>query len=190
MELVVKNLYSNNPPNLIPRPESFYEQSICWFSGKLATDECPYTFRELTTTNDIPYCNLSHDKDYHYYLGAAYAHWLDRKETEQGRNRFRLKRPGTDQFDGDDSITRKARIEIVNPHNHDRFISTRNGPNRILFRAVPSPLVKYVVWIINGIEVAKSPPPYEFSWKMTRGRHVVHAVTPNNEAAQVIIHVE
>jgi hypothetical protein len=87
-------------------------------------------------------------------------------------------------------MNRGSRIEIVTPHNLDRFVLTSHNSGRVLFRAVPNPVVSHVVWMLDGMEIASTPPPYEFSWQMTRGRHVVHAVTPNRGAAEVTIHVE
>ena len=88
------------------------------------------------------------------------------------------------------SIMKTPGITIVSPHDYDRFVLSPHRTNRIRFRAIVKPVVDHVTWLIDGKEVEKTPPPYQFFWKPTVGRHVVHAVTPNRRAAQVIIHVE
>ena len=85
---------------------------------------------------------------------------------------------------------RGAGVEIVSPHNLDRFVLSAHNSRQVLFRAVPASVVEYVLWLMDGVEIARTPPPYEFSWQMTRGTHTVFAVTPNKDAAQVTIHVE
>jgi hypothetical protein len=78
----------------------------------------------------------------------------------------------------------------VSPHESDRFVLSPHHTNRILFRAVPGTVVDQVVWLVDGIEIGKTPPPYELFWDAVRGTHEVHAVTPNGQAARVTIHVE
>jgi hypothetical protein len=83
-----------------------------------------------------------------------------------------------------------SRISIVNPHDFDHFVLSPHARSPIRFRAIPSPLVPYVVWMVDGMEIARTPPPYELVRSLTRGRHVVHAVTPDNVADHVTILVE
>jgi hypothetical protein len=62
--------------------------------------------------------------------------------------------------------------------------------NKVLLRAVPYPVVDEVIWLVDGVEIARSRPPYELLWDLTRGTHRILAVTPKRQAAQVTIHVE
>jgi membrane carboxypeptidase/penicillin-binding protein PbpC len=84
----------------------------------------------------------------------------------------------------------KAKIKILNPHDSDRFIMSSHLPNRIVFRALPESVVDHVTWLLDGFEIARTAAPYELVWELSRGRHVLHAVTPINEAAQVTFSVE
>jgi hypothetical protein len=46
------------------------------------------------------------------------------------------------------------------------------------------------VWLVDGVELTRTPPPYEYFWEPTKGRHVIHAVTPDRQAAQITVLVE
>jgi penicillin-binding protein 1C len=191
---LIKHLYHDQNPGEFNRPTTVKDRIICSMSGKLATSKCPYTTTELFVENQemIPECELPHDDRAHHSLAAPYAQWIDRREHEQGKGRFRLMRPKP-LPEGPryrSTQTGKSNIEIINPHEMDRFILSNHSSNRVLFRAVPEPVVEYVVWLIDGFEVARVPPPYELLWELTRGKHTVHAVTPSNNAAKINIQVE
>jgi membrane carboxypeptidase/penicillin-binding protein PbpC len=83
-----------------------------------------------------------------------------------------------------------SRIEIISPHNRDRFVLSRHIHNPIVFRALPERVVEHVVWYLNGKELARSGPPYEFFWEPIRGSHELLAVTPDNVAAKATFSVE
>jgi penicillin-binding protein 1C len=156
--------------------------------------------RASSSVGEPGICDIPHDSRQHHFLGAPYAQWIDRRETELGPGRFRLAQP--EPFSAERSArlplilsepgTNKARqrIEIVSPHDADRFVLSPYRPNRVLFRAVPHPVVHQVTWLLDGVEIATTPPPYEFFWQPTRGTHAIHAVTPGKAAARVTIHVE
>lgn len=197
-------LYGNGSPPAFAKPPGVGELKLCAMSGKVAGPKCPHTVDELVISAARPtLCDIPHEDELHY-LGAQYARWLHRRQYETGLGRFRLMKPVTDAFfpgmpwlsgsppstAGVGNIGKSARIEIVHPHNLDRFILTHQTPHRVLFRAQPDPVVEQVVWFLDGEEIARTPPPYEFFWEPSRGRHVVHAVTPSNEGAQVVIEVE
>lgn len=181
---VIAALYGGHSPGVFPRPESVKDVSVCSMSGKRATSRCPHTTRELIIEGQEPTsCDLPHD-GHHHFLGADYAQWLHRREMEQGLGRFRLLEPGSSPQ------IRSQSIEIVSPHNLDRFIYSPEQENRILFRAVPKTVVSRVTWFVDGVEIASTPPPYEVFWEMTRGLHEIHAVTPGDEGDLVTILVE
>jgi penicillin-binding protein 1C len=191
---IVNHLYAAEAPEEFQRPPGIVEESVCWMSGKIATPSCPYVTKELVSAQTVRnICDLPHEGGRHY-LGAAYAQWLDRRESEQGRSRFRLMSPRMGSMAKFDRYRRGigtgTGVEIVNPHNLDRFVLSAHNSRHVLFRAVPASVVDYVLWLVDGVEIARTPPPYEFSWQMTRGTHTVFAVIPNKDAAQVTIHVE
>ena len=197
---VMRLLYGTGYPEAFARPASVREEVVCSMSGKLATPKCRYTSTELLIGKDpVPACDLSHE-DEHHQLGASYARWLNRRETEQGESRYRLFRPepsrhasagpGRTAARKPGPVTHGWKVEIINPHDQDRFILSPYRQNRIVFKALPEKVVESVVWFLDGVELARTGPPYELDWEPTRGSHVVHAVTPDNDAARVVFHVE
>jgi penicillin-binding protein 1C len=189
MKDIMNRLYAGGQPEVFQRPLSVLEKQICWMSGKLATSKCPYVAKDLVIAGkgELETCDLPHE-DEKFPLGGHYAQWLDVRQREYGVGRFFLRNP--DQTGPGVRITKSLTpIEIVNPHDHDRFLLSRDS-NRVLLRAVPDPVVNHVTWIVDGMEVGKSPAPYEFTWPMTKGSHTILAVTPANQAAKVTIFVE
>lgn len=191
-ELIV-HLYSAEEPEAFPRPQGLEETTICWMSGKIARPDCPYVTKDLIRTSEtLGKCELNHENDRHD-LASTYAHWLNRRETQQGSGRYRLMHSihdPTDTIMGKFSSARGKGIEIVSPHNHDCFILSPHNARKVLFRAIPRPAVDYVTWLLNGTEVARTQAPYEFAWEMSRGTYTVLAVTPYKNAARIVIHVE
>lgn len=144
------------------------------------------------------------DRDSVYtYLGAEYAKWVYKREMQFGLNRFRLKIPHViDDVSNDlkDSVGvkvpskvqdgQRSRISIISPHDQDRFSRPLDRTLIIPLKAAPSEMVPYVVWIIDGVEVARTGAPYEFMWRPDGGAHSILAVTPEHEAAKIEIRVE
>ena len=147
--------------------------------------------------------DLSHDD--HLYLGAEYANWLHKRELNLGLGRYRLEespasedrqindvRPGK----GPGSAHRVSpkpqsrMVSIVSPHDGDRF-ARPEGTNPIIpLRAYLTQMVPEVIWIIDGVEVARTGPPYEFLWEAGSGAHSIMAVLPEHQAAKIEITVE
>ena len=198
---VIQFLYGGTPPEDFTRPTGVRQETVCSMSGRRASPLCPYTTSELVAgTQSIAICDLPHD-DGHHQLGPSYARWLHRREAKQGVSRFQLMKPenpmqqGGKMTGGPASIgpaaaSKASSIEIVSPHNRDRFILSRHSPNRIVFRAIPEIVVDQVVWYLNGTELARTGPPYEFFWEPARGSHELMAVTPDMSAAKTSFFVE
>jgi penicillin-binding protein 1C len=200
---IMEHLYSAGEPEPFLKPPGIREASICWLSGKAASPQCPHVTRELVlpASSVPPACSLSHKSDQNYYLGSQYAQWVHHREIQLGRGRFRLMTPEAalsnsastytnSSLSGPIHTAKTSAIEIVSPHESDRFILSPHNSSRVLFRAVPQPVVDHVVWLLDGVEIAKTPAPYEFVWDLVRGKHTLHAVTPGREAAQVSFQVE
>lgn len=181
---VIASLYCGRSPGEFSRPETVKEIRVCSMSGKQATSRCPHSRLELIVDGRRPgFCDLPHDTE-HHFLGADYAQWLHRRDLEQGLGRYRLMRSGSS------SPAPSQGIEIVSPHNLDRYIYSPEQDNRVLFRAVPKKVVREVIWFVDGVEIVRTPPPYEFFWELSRGLHEIHAVTPGDEGDLVTILVE
>jgi penicillin-binding protein 1C len=199
---VIRLLYATGPPQGFARPEKVREEAVCSMSGRRATPRCPYPTSELVPgKHKLAGCDLPHEGE-HHVLGASYARWLHRREARYGVSRFRLMNPdvaaqhssgeiiGTSSSDATRHFPRTSRIEIISPHNRDRFIYSPHRPSRIVFRALPERVVEYVTWYLNGMELGKTGPPYEFFWEPTRGSHELLAVTPDKAAAKATFFVE
>ena len=200
---IMEYLYGTGEPEPFVKPAGIREVSICWLSGKAASAHCPHVTKELVLpASDVPApCHLSHERDQNYYLGSQYAQWIHHREMQQGRGRFRLMSPeaplsGSAPAHINPPSTRPnnapktSAIEIVSPHDSDRFILSPHTSGQVLFRAVPQPVVDHVVWLLDGVEIARTPAPYELIWGLVRGKHTLHAVTPGREAAQVTFRVD
>jgi hypothetical protein len=161
---------------------------VCWFSGKKAGPKCGHVVKELAGGDrEIPECELAHNDDT-YPLSGGYAQWFHDRSGEQGRGRFALGTDAAAPTLGSGS-RRSAPVEILTPHNHDR--PARSADSRgILLRASAEPLVPYLTWFVDGIEIGRTEPPYELRWEPTRGEHTIMAVTPRNRAAVVSVFVE
>ena len=199
---VIRFLYGTDPPPGFVRPPTVREERVCSMSGMRATPACSYTTTELVpAVHTLPMCDLPHEGE-HHELGAGYARWLHRREAQQGVSRFRLMRPeaspesdqakttGIRHVRASSAGARSRKLEIITPHNRDRFIFSPHRSNRIVFRALPERVVDHVIWYLDGTELAKTGPPYEFLWEPTRGAHELLAVTSDKAAAKASFSVE
>jgi penicillin-binding protein 1C len=202
---IIRALYGSAPPARARPPQGVSAGEVCWMSGMMATSQCPYTGPEWFVGDPagLASCPLEHGHDEFRYLGGQYARWVDRRRQQFGAGRYRLgsgvTRAGPHQpLFGGEALVRAPRypgrpvspIAIVRPHDGDRLVISPTGSNRVLFQAVVEPPSQYVVWMVDGIEVGRTGPPYEFVWNASRGDHVVHAVIPSFDAATVRLHVE
>lgn len=198
---IVQFLYGGQTPRGFHRPDGVRQAEVCWMSGDLASFHCPYKTSELIISGREPYqCDLSHEGE-HHYLGPHYARWLFQREAELSSGRFRLMPRHSQSLraenDARSGVTGKFGpgssgyyIEIISPHDADRFVFSPHRTNVIRFHAQTDRVVEHVIWLVDGMEVARTPPPYELFWNPSRGDHVVHAVTPKREATRITIHVE
>ncbi len=195
---VFRQLYGAGTPGRVPRPGTIRDVSVCWLSGKPASPGCAHSFAELFVGEPSidDRCVMNHSNDPHLYLGTQYASWLDKRQIIQGVGRFRLMEPGDPATETAlpnqprPTVEPSSRIRIVSPHDEDRLVLSPHQSDRIRFRAVPGFVVPYVIWLIDGVEVGRTPAPYEYFWKPHRGRHRVLAVTPEATADAVTITVE
>ncbi len=203
---IITYLYRSGSPGSFRKPETVRQGLICSVSAKPAAWNCPETTTELFIGDPQAYerCDLPHRADAHVYLDGPYAQWIHRREERLGLGRYRLQQPGTgtpaprvpnDQAGSallivPESSSGLSRVRITTPHDNDRFVLSPGLEAKVRCRAVPTPVVHHITWLVDGVEYTKTPPPFEFFWKPTRGRHVIHAITPDKVAARVTIHVE
>lgn len=142
--------------------------------------------------------------DDHLYLGAEYAAWLHKRELNLGWGRYRLEestvtrdgqidhnQPGNRLNPVPSTFRRHGpRISIVSPHDGDKFARPGGTNLMIPLRASLSQMVPEVIWMIDGVEIARTGPPYEFIWQAGSGAHSIMAVLPGNQGAKIEITVE
>lgn len=135
------------------------------------------------------------------FLDAEYAGWIHKRELNLGVGRFRLKQiqdsrnsneweKNTQQPGIPYGPNRRARISITSPHDGDRFVMPPDNNLQIALKAVPQFVVPYIIWVVDGVEVARTDAPYEFYWRAGSGNHKILAVTPEQDAAKIEIHVD
>jgi penicillin-binding protein 1C len=199
---IIQALYGDRHPKPFDKPDSVQQVPVCSLSGLIASRRCPYASLELLPKDHgLPECNEEHYNHYRF-LGGNYAQWIHRREMEQGLSRYRLKSPTDLDYPNSafpvsshaestvSSRLERPRIHIVSPHDRDRYVMGSGIRTKIMMRAVPEPVAEYVTWLVDGKEIEKTPPPYEFSWEPERGEHVVVAVTPNWDADKITIRIE
>ncbi len=198
LKAIFGRLYGTGTPGRVARPASIQDVSVCWISGKPSSPGCAHTYTELFVARPPAddRCLMNHSNDPHLYLGAQYASWLDKRRIHQGVGRFRLLQPGDTRAEPAvpdqprPTLEPRSGIRIVGPHDRDRLVLSSGRQDRIRFRAIPGSVVSHVMWLVDGVEVARTPAPYEYFWKPHRGRHRVLAVTPDGSADAVTITVE
>jgi len=87
-------------------------------------------------------------------------------------------------------LAQVGRITILQPHDGDRFVLVPDQENVTRFRAVPEEPLPEIIWLLNGRELARTPPPYEFFWTMEKGRHEIAAIGPGEQGSSIMIEVE
>jgi penicillin-binding protein 1C len=199
---IMTTLYAEGPPPRFKRPKGVYEGRVCWISGKIASSNCPYTAQELLPSppETLPRCDAAHGDYHHARVGGAYAQWVHTREMQHGQSRFRLLTPEAvapflaREVSGGDFRSSARRhsvpVSIISPHDGDRIAGGPFGARLLRFQAVVDPPRPFVSWVIDGIEAARTAPPYDFHWSPVRGTHEVIAVTPENQASKIVIEVE
>ena len=90
----------------------------------------------------------------------------------------------------DDQAIGWGRLSIVAPHDGDRFVMSPGEENLVRLRAVPEQPLPWISWLVDGVEIGRAGPPYETFWPLRPGNHVITALTPGEEAAQITVAVE
>ncbi len=146
---IIRTLYADKRPKPFDQPDNVQKVQVCSLSGLMASRNCPYaSFELLPKDHGLPECKERHDNLYRF-LGGNYAQWIHRREMEQGLSRFRLKSPS--DFDYLNSAfpvsipaettvnnhPERPSIQIVSPHDRDRYVLGPGCGPKIIMRAVP-----------------------------------------------------
>lgn len=188
---VLLRLHGGRTPPVFERPSGIEERAVCSDSGMLPGDHCSVRSRELfLSRRPLPGRCTWHSaaSDGHVDLGPEFAGWIaDRADRGLG-GRYRLARPS-----GASEAAPASGIRIVSPMNGDRFVQkTPTGEvAEIVVEAVPERPVEYLRWFLDREELATTPPPYRWRWKLPRGHHTLVVTDPDlTVAARVTVQVE
>lgn len=197
---VIKHFYGTGEAPKFQKPDEVTEQWICWISGLKAKKGCKYKYKEILRTSSaqsLQTCNIEHSQEPRIILGSPYAKWLHDRELNLSAGRFRLgsvHAGSLSQPEISGGLTpirpKPGRVNIISPHNGDRFVVSGASNTKIRLRALVNPLTDHLRWYVNGMEVGKTPSPYELLWTPVRGAHSIIAATPDGAADGVRIIVE
>lgn len=195
-------------------PAGINRVKVCSVSGQRPGHHCRLVGYDLMngSENDLPWCSFHQSDNAAHELPADYARWIRDRSRSNDADPFRLTGnvqphdswmlPGvekpvpavvaTGQILVEDSFVEAAwnNIKIVSPHQGDRYILAPTAENFIHLRAIPEKPVAEIVWLINGREFIRTPPPYEAYWPMHEGQFKITAIGAGEAAAQVEIMVE
>ncbi len=202
-------------PAPIPAPDGIMRRAVCSISGQLPGPNCFMTGYELFAEDgNLPeICTFHRSAGEGHDLPADYASWLKHRRRFLDVDPFRLANQaetvdpwvikgleagkvdfsvvsGSDISADKSGHSRDVGIKIVSPHEGDRYVMSASHENYALLRAIPSEPVSEVIWLINGVEFIRTPPPYEAYWPLAKGVFRITALTEGEIAAEVEIQVE
>lgn len=202
-------------PSPVSVPDGIIRRAVCSISGQLPGPNCFMTGYEIFAEDgNLPeICAFHRSAGEGHDLPADYASWLRYRRQFLDVDPFRL----ADQAETADpwvikglgsleqrlqvasesinqtektGVVRDIGIKIVSPHDGDRYVMSASHENYALLRAIPSEPVSEIIWLINGIEFIRTPPPYEAYWPLAKGVFRITALTESEIAAEVEIQVE
>lgn len=197
------------------KPSGLKRHKVCSISGQPPGPFCPLTGEDFFSD----YHPLPDTCPFHSFAGNShelstdYASWLKHRKRFLDSDPFKLtsnlKIPDPYSISGiseskepvvthADSPARQAAgstysdggLKIVSPHDGDRYIVSSSHENLVLLRAIPSFPAEEVIWLINGSEFIRTPPPYEAYWPMSPGKHIISALCESEFAHEISILVE
>lgn len=212
---IIDYLESNYQIEAPKQPEGVRRQAVCSISGQLPGKFCPHVGFDLFAASGPQPENCS----FHKSAGAAhdlpadYASWLGQRRKYLNVDPFRLaddtqvadpwnmnglqKSESTSVLASGPVLVEslhhsaaRTDIRIVSPHDGDCYVMSSSQENFALLRAIPSQPVPEVIWLVNGSEFIRTPPPYEAYWPLTKGVHRICALTEGDMAAEIEIQVE
>lgn len=176
---------------LFPAPRGWVAARICPESGRLATEFCPHAVLERFPPGAEPRdgCPV-HER----VIVDALTGELAGPETPPARRAakiatilgpeyaaYSLSRgyglPGADP-----AALQTASVALNAPLDGTRVLVDPEIPSRfqtLALRATVSPAVPEIVWLVDGVEFARVPFPYEARWPLVPGKHRFQARFPH-----------
>lgn len=196
-------------------PDGIKKMAVCSISGQLPGPNCPAAGEDLFAENGhLPEsCSFHSGGGDVHELSADYASWIRQRKKHLDIDPFRLVnelevgdpyqiaglvRTGVQpEIASGPIVVQPAAqsgtwdgVKIVSPHDGDCYIMSSSHENYALLRAIPAVPVAEVIWLIDGSEFIRTPPPYEAYWPLVQGVHRICAITESEAAAEIEIKVE
>ena len=213
---IISKLGSNDKCSPLAKPADVKTIEICAISGKKPGKFCTRTNLELVSDQSRPenFCDVHQKETIFHTLKADYAIWLRNRARKISFDPFKLKgfNQIADPYDlpgissnwtkqiakkkptpnklSTDTPGKQCSIKIVSPHNNDTYLMSNYRENFVHLRAIPEGPCGEIIWLINGNEFIRTPPPYEAYWPMKPGEHTITALGESEFASQIKILVE
>ncbi|MBW1808492.1 MAG: transglycosylase domain-containing protein [Deltaproteobacteria bacterium] len=181
-----------------PLPKDYVSKSICPVSGKLAGPDCPHHRFEYYAPGSEPYENCAYHRkvkiDRRNGLLASlrcpskfiedrvlldlpiqYERWARTQHLE-------LAPKTVSPFCGGRPLELKPSVVIDEPKDQSRYFWDPDTPEEfstIRLAANVWPRTEEIVWVIDGVPVAKVGYPHEFRWSLVKGKHTIEAAMLN-----------
>ena len=196
-------------------PAGIHKKAVCSISGQFPGQHCQMVGYDFfpDTANMPGICNFHVGNSDSHELPADYASWIRSRKKHLDADPFKLSHhlEVTDPYcligiEMPKVAIQKASgpiviaplqqsgtwdsVKIVSPHNGDCYIMSSSHENYALLRAIPAVPVSEVIWLVNGKEFIRTPPPYEAYWPLAPGTHRICAITESEAAEEIEIRVE
>jgi penicillin-binding protein 1C len=181
-----------------PTPKGYLSKSICPVSGKLAGPDCPHHRFEYYAPGSEPYENCPYHRKIKIDrrngllaslrcpakfiedrvlldLPVQYEPWARTQHLE-------LAPKTVSPFCGGRPAELKPSVAIDEPKDQSRYFWDPDTPEEfstIRLAANVWPRTEEIVWVIDGVPVAKVGYPHEFRWPLVKGKHTIEAAMLN-----------
>ncbi len=194
-------LHSPHVPveHTFPIPDGHVSREICPLSGALAGPDCPHRRVEAFPSEVVPsepcHWHAQVTIDVRNGLRANPAcperfvrrrammdlppelhRWARGQRLEVAPIETSPLCPGRGHGPG--TAAPSARIEITEPRNRSRYLLDPDAPtgfSSVRLAADVTPATEEIVWIVDGVPVARVGHPYEYRWSLSPGVHTITA---------------
>lgn len=202
-------------PGVVETPPNVEKIPVCSISGQNPGTHCPNTGFDLVygDKDQLPQCQFHQTSSETHQLPADYARWIQNRARSNNSDPFSLTGnfqqtdpynlpgisiPPAQPINVSGSIVVPAHsssglwndIRIVAPHDGDRFLLSHGAENHLHLRAIPAMPTPEIIWLINGQEFIRTPPPFEAYWPMKAGKHKITAISDGEAAGEVTVIIE